>query len=80
MISTVPTADASLALAHGLKAAGYQGKLVLMAHGPGDEERLRAVAPDMVLAPYAVAADRMIDRICAGQDSPLAESRLEGAR
>ncbi len=67
VISTVPRADAALALVHGLRAVGYRGQVVMTAHAPGDEARFKAAGADVVLTPYALAADHLLDQVC-GRD------------
>ena len=71
VVSTVPSPEVSLALLHGLKAAEYEGKVAVTAHGQVDADRLRREDVDLVIAPFAVAAERLVDTLVAsaGPDS-----------
>jgi Kef-type K+ transport system membrane component KefB len=63
VVSTVRGLDINLALLHGLRAAGYEGKLAFTAHEPIEAERLRDEDVDVVIAPFAVAAERLVDHV-----------------
>ncbi len=63
VIGTAPNIDVNLALLHGLRAAGYEGKVAITAHSPDDALRLEAQGVDIVLAPFAVAAESAIGTI-----------------
>jgi Kef-type K+ transport system membrane component KefB len=63
IVSTVPDRGVNLALLHGLRAAGYEGKIALTAHVPDDVERLEAEGPDVVISPFAVAAEQLLDTL-----------------
>lgn len=74
VVSTVPHADTALALEHGLRAAGYAGRLVHTAHGHGDARRLAEESHALVLEPYALLAERLIERICEAEPEPPGDS------
>ena len=62
---TLADADPQMALVHGLKAAGYQGKIVLSAQYAQDADALRAAGADLVLLPFDDAADTAAQRLAA---------------
>lgn len=59
VVSTVRELDVNLALLHGLRAAGYEGQVAFTAHDPLEASRLEAEQVDVVIAPFAVAAERL---------------------
>jgi Trk K+ transport system NAD-binding subunit len=63
VVSTVRGLDINLALLHGLRATGYEGKLAFTAHDPIEAARLESEDVDMVIAPFAVAAERVVDLV-----------------
>jgi Kef-type K+ transport system membrane component KefB len=63
VVSTVRGLDINLALMHGLRATGYEGKLAVTAHDPIEAARLESEDVDMVIAPFAVAAERVVDLV-----------------
>jgi len=63
VVSTVRGLDVNLALIHGLRAVGYLGRLAFTAHDPIEAERLREENVDVVIAPFAVAAERIVDHL-----------------
>lgn len=62
---TLSDADPQLALVHGLKDAGYDGRIVLSAQYARDAEALRAKGADLVLLPFDDAADTAVQRLSA---------------
>jgi hypothetical protein len=68
VVSTVPDLDENLALLHGLRAYGYEGRVAMNASSPDGARRLEAEGVEMVLSPFAIVADRAIDRIVAAAD------------
>ncbi len=58
-------AHPQLALLHGLRAARFEGRVVLSADDPEEAARLRALGADDVLVPFEDAAARAVDRILA---------------
>ena len=65
VVSTVRGLDVNLALLHGLRAAGYEGRVAITAHDPLEAARLENEGVDVVVAPFAVAAERLIDNLAA---------------
>lgn len=63
VISTVRGLDINLALLHGLRAAGFEGRLAFTAHDPIEAARLREEDIEVVIAPFAVAAERLVDHV-----------------
>jgi hypothetical protein len=62
--------DPQLALVHGLRAAGYLGRMVLSAQHATEAEGLLRQGADMVLRPFDDAADHAVRRLT--QDYPKA--------
>ncbi|MBB1252631.1 cation:proton antiporter [Streptomyces alkaliterrae] len=56
VVSTLPLAEASKALVHGLRHHQYGGKIALTARTHRAGEELRSVGADLVLEPYTLAA------------------------
>jgi Kef-type K+ transport system membrane component KefB len=65
VVSTVRGLDINLALLYGLRAAGYEGRLAFTAHDPIEAARLQSEDVDMVIAPFAVAAERVVDLVAS---------------
>jgi len=65
VVSTVRGLDIHLALAHGLRAAGYTGEIVFTAHDQIEAARLQEADVGLVIAPFAVAAQRVVDTLIA---------------
>jgi len=63
VVSTVRGLDVNLALIHGLRAAGFDGSVAITAHDALEAARLEAENVDIVVAPFAVAAERVIDTL-----------------
>jgi hypothetical protein len=57
VVSTIPDVATSSALVAALRRWGFDGPVALTAHTPDDAERLRALSADLVLEPFADAAD-----------------------
>jgi Trk K+ transport system NAD-binding subunit len=76
VVSAVPrdrgpltSADPQLALLHGLRSAGFRGRIVLSATLEEDAAHLRAQGADMVLSPFDDAASFAVERLLpAGPD------------
>lgn len=58
-------ADPQLALVHGLRSAGFQGKIVLSAGSGAAADRLRAQGADVVLMPFEDAASYAVEVLTA---------------
>lgn len=81
VVSAVPGTDLNLAILHGLRAASYEGKIALTARDPMQAERLRDVDVDVVIAPFAVAAEQLVDTVIASiddQDKDKDKDKTEG--
>jgi Kef-type K+ transport system membrane component KefB len=65
MVSTLPMIEANRVLVSSLREAGYTGKIALSAHHEHDIGMLRKMKPDMLLIPYADAAQQAAERILA---------------
>lgn len=61
--STVPNLDVNLALLHGLRAAGYEGRVAMTAHTPEATRRLHHEEVDLVLSPFALLAEQAVEKI-----------------
>ncbi|MBI1379814.1 MAG: sodium:proton exchanger [Planctomycetaceae bacterium] len=65
VISAIPHVEESLALVHGLRAAGYRGQIAATARGHRDAALLEKAGVNLVLSPHLVAADRLLERMRA---------------
>lgn len=63
VVSTVPNIEVNISLLHGLRASGYTGSVALTAHSPADVARLEDEHVDLVISPFAVAAERLVDSL-----------------
>jgi Kef-type K+ transport system membrane component KefB len=70
VVSAIPSAPASVALLHGLRHHGYQGRVALTALNEHDAQRYRDLGADVVLRPFAVAADATCDLLGLGDGAP----------
>jgi Kef-type K+ transport system membrane component KefB len=68
VISTIPDPDVSVALAHGLRNLGYQGRLAVTAHDDAQAQRLAKASPDLVLRPFSDAAERVVAHLKNADD------------
>ncbi|MGJ7440049.1 cation:proton antiporter [Aquipuribacter sp. MA13-6] len=57
VVSTIPGRDVNLALMHGLDEVGYEGRVAVTAHLDLDHDRLLEAGADLVLRPFAAAAE-----------------------
>lgn len=78
VVSTVPGLDVNLALLHGLRAAGYEGKVGLTARHPLDAQRLQEEEIDLVIAPFAVAAEQLVGTLLKSAPEATVASEDEG--
>jgi hypothetical protein len=60
VISTMPQRDINLTLFEALRNHGYQGQVALTAHTRLDTDYLHAANVDLVLMPFADAAERAV--------------------
>jgi voltage-gated potassium channel Kch len=56
VVSTLPRTESALAALHGLKAAGYSGRIAAAARTSADADLLHAAGVDRVLLPFQSAA------------------------
>ncbi|HZW43009.1 MAG TPA: cation:proton antiporter family protein [Dermatophilaceae bacterium] len=68
VISTILAADVNLALLHGLRHSRFRGRIALTAHNRHDVDRLRASGADVVLEPFSIAAQRVVDEVVHAKD------------
>jgi Kef-type K+ transport system membrane component KefB len=61
VVSTTPVREVNMALLHALRHHGYTGKVALTAHSVIDRDLLDQSGVDLVLLPYADAADQAVD-------------------
>lgn len=67
-VSTVPLVETNRELFGSLRAAGFAGRFAATAHNDDDARELAALGVDVVLTPFADAADQAVD-VLTGQDS-----------
>jgi Trk K+ transport system NAD-binding subunit len=58
-------AETRAALLAALRHAGFRGRIALTATAPGEEVLLRELGADIVLSPFADAADEAVQRLLA---------------
>ncbi|WP_299699788.1 cation:proton antiporter family protein [uncultured Pontibacter sp.] len=63
VISSLSDVNANIALVKQLKASGYRGKIAVTAHRLSDLERLKTTPTDMILSPFADAAETIPARL-----------------
>jgi Kef-type K+ transport system membrane component KefB len=63
VVCTVPRLETNSTLLNSLREYGYQGKVAVTAHHPGDIELLRNAGADLVLLPFVDAAKEARDRL-----------------
>ncbi|HSL58899.1 MAG TPA: cation:proton antiporter [Acidimicrobiales bacterium] len=61
VVSTLPDADANVALYQHLRANDYAGRIGLIARKSRDAERYRAIGAELVLEPFGVAAHELVE-------------------
>ncbi|MFQ5932781.1 MAG: cation:proton antiporter, partial [Nitrospiraceae bacterium] len=61
ILSSIPGHDTNLTLLHALRAHGYAGRVALTAHSTRDAELLKQSGADVVLLPFADAAERAVE-------------------
>jgi Kef-type K+ transport system membrane component KefB len=66
--------DPRLVLIDGLRARRYDGKIAVTTHHARDVPVLTARGADLVLFPFVDAADRAVEKICAGEVENSASS------
>ncbi len=68
VVCAAPRLDTNLTLLRGLQHHGYRGLVVLTAHTSADAEVLKGAGADLVLLPFADAADQAVDILAAPAD------------
>lgn len=63
VLSSVREMRINLALLHGLRVYGYQGRVAVTAHTTSDAGQLKRAGADQVLIPYADAAVEAVDNL-----------------
>ena len=63
VVSTVPQVEVNVVLISALREDGYDGRIIVTAHGERDADRLRAVGADEVLLPFLHAAAGAVEAI-----------------
>lgn len=65
VVSTIPGVAANRALLELLRQHGFEGQVAVTAHTQGDADALREAGADLVLRPFAEAAEQAADSIAA---------------
>ncbi|CAN5485329.1 MAG: cation:proton antiporter [Acidobacteria bacterium] len=68
VVSTAPDLDTSQVLLHHLRTRGYDGKVAVSARSADDGDLLRLKGVDVLLRPYADAAEQAADAITSAMD------------
>jgi len=66
IVSSVPDRDANLAMLHAVGQIGFDGTIAVTTHREDEMERLRERGADVVLCPFAVAAEVAVDELAPG--------------
>jgi Trk K+ transport system NAD-binding subunit len=61
VMSSIPQRAISLALLHALRHHGYRGRIAVTTHTPDTTKALQAAGADLVLLPFADAANEAVD-------------------
>jgi Kef-type K+ transport system membrane component KefB len=69
VVSTLPSADANLALYRHLRDRGYAGRIGLVARTGRDADRYREAGSELVIEPFAVAAHELVEIVEAAGDT-----------
>lgn len=69
VISTAPDRHLNMVLLQGLKHHGYNGRVAVTAHSHDDAESLRKAGVDLVLLPFADAAEQAVERLLVLEDN-----------
>lgn len=68
VVSTTPDIDTSRGLLHHLRRRGFRGKVAVACRSADEGDRLRIEGADVLLRPYADAAEQAADAITTGMD------------
>lgn len=63
VVSSLSDVNANIVLVKQLKASGYRGKIAVTAHRLSDVERLKTIPADIILSPFADAAETIPTRL-----------------
>jgi Kef-type K+ transport system membrane component KefB len=69
VVSSVPRLDAGRALLHSLHHHGYRGRVAVTAHHDDEVDELRARGADVVLQPFAAAAESAVAALDAATEA-----------
>lgn len=69
-MSSIPHRDVNRLILQSLPRHGYQGRTALAAHTLHDARALEEAGADIVLLPFADAADQAVDRLLAEDPAP----------
>lgn len=72
--------DPRLAILHGLRSAGYRGRVALTSHDPLDAKHMMEAGVDRVLMPFGDAAVRAVELLAADGDAADAERAPAGTQ
>jgi Kef-type K+ transport system membrane component KefB len=78
VISTMPERQINLTLFQALRNHGYRGQVALAAHTQLDADNLRAANVDLVLMPFADAAERAVVTLDAQMDGGTGREDVNG--
>lgn len=73
VMSSIPQRAINLALLHALRHHGYRGRIAVTTHTPNTTKVLQAAGADLVLLPFADAANEVVDLLMMhdkGKDYP----------
>lgn len=63
MVSTIPSLESNLIMLDALRGSEYRGRVAVTAHDQLTANRLEHANPDLVLLPFADAAERTVSRL-----------------
>lgn len=69
IVNTTPGRESNLVLLKLLKAGGYPGRIVLTAHSEAEEADFKAAGADLVLRPFADAAEQATDVLTGAMEN-----------
>jgi Kef-type K+ transport system membrane component KefB/Trk K+ transport system NAD-binding subunit len=68
VVSTAPSGDTGRVLLRHLQQRGYKGKIAVACRTPEEEETLRVEGADVILRPFADAAEQAVDALTSAMD------------
>jgi Kef-type K+ transport system membrane component KefB len=75
VVSTIPATSTNIALLHALRTHGYAKRLALAAYRVREAEELKQAGVDVVLIPFAHAAERAVELLSAPPDPENAKRK-----